>query len=211
MAHHHNVAILHGSELVAAGLRAILETSPDPVLNIITLRSDNLHSYLPVRKPLVLFIDPYLADSATITTIRRLCRDTMIAAVSHGPLPADLADRLDASVTIYDTPDTLLQLVRQAHERREAPTRSTDTSGSSPELTPRERQVLIGVVKGLSNKEIASEINISANTVMTHRRNIASKLGIHSTAGLTIYAIVTKLVRLEDLSNLSGSSALTLK
>ena len=54
--------------------------------------------------------------------------------------------------------------------------------------------------EGLSNKEIAAEMNVSVNTVMTHRRNITAKLQIHSAAGLTIYAIVSKLVRLDEIS-----------
>ena len=55
------------------------------------------------------------------------------------------------------------------------------------------------VVKGLSNKEIAENMFISVNTVMTHRRNISKKLNIHSPAGLTIYAIVNGLVNLDEI------------
>ena len=64
------------------------------------------------------------------------------------------------------------------------------------ELSEREQDVLVQIVKGLSNKEIADTLCISVHTVMTHRKNITRKLNIHSTAGLTIYAIVNKLVNL---------------
>ena len=67
------------------------------------------------------------------------------------------------------------------------------------ELSDRERDVLIQVVHGLSNKEIADVLYISTHTVITHRKNIARKLNIHSTAGLTIYAIVNKLVDINSL------------
>ena len=67
------------------------------------------------------------------------------------------------------------------------------------ELSERERDVLIQVVHGLSNKEIADVLCISTHTVISHRKNIARKLKIHSTAGLTIYAIVNKLVDLNSL------------
>lgn len=69
-------------------------------------------------------------------------------------------------------------------------------------LSSRERDVLIEVVKGLSNKEIADALNISTHTVITHRKNIARKLNIHSVAGLTIYAIVNQLVCLDELKNI---------
>ena len=61
-------------------------------------------------------------------------------------------------------------------------------------LSDREKDVIISLVQGMSNKEIAYHLCISTNTVITHRRNIARKLQIHSPAGLTIYAIVNGLV-----------------
>ena len=61
-------------------------------------------------------------------------------------------------------------------------------------LSDREKDVIICVVQGMTNKEIANHLCISTNTVITHRRNIARKLQIHSPAGLTIYAIVNNLV-----------------
>lgn len=67
------------------------------------------------------------------------------------------------------------------------------------ELTPRERDIVIGVVKGMTNKEIADKLFISINTVTTHRRNIVKKLDIHSASGLTVYAIMNKLVSLEEI------------
>ena len=70
---------------------------------------------------------------------------------------------------------------------------------STEELSDREKDVLIEVVHGLSNKEIADVLCISTHTVISHRKNIARKLNIHSAAGLTIYAIVNKLV---DINNL---------
>lgn len=67
------------------------------------------------------------------------------------------------------------------------------------ELSDREKDVLIEVVKGLSNKEIADVLCISIHTVISHRKNISRKLNIHSPAGLTIYAIVNNLV---DINNM---------
>ena len=66
-------------------------------------------------------------------------------------------------------------------------------------LSDREREVIISLVQGMSNKEIADHLCISVNTVITHRRNIARKLQIHSPAGLTIYAIVNNLVDISSV------------
>ncbi len=66
-----------------------------------------------------------------------------------------------------------------------------------PSLTSREREVLMLIADGLSNKEIACQLNVGVRTVETHRERIMRKLDIHSVAGLTKYAISTGLVTLE--------------
>lgn len=61
-------------------------------------------------------------------------------------------------------------------------------------ISEREKEIIMCLVQGMSNKEIANRLFISVNTVMTHRRNISRKLQIHSLAGLTIYAIANNLI-----------------
>jgi DNA-binding NarL/FixJ family response regulator len=63
-------------------------------------------------------------------------------------------------------------------------------------LTPRELEILRHIVAGKSNKEIAAELGLSANTVGVHRANIMDTLGIHKTAELVVYAIRNGLVSL---------------
>lgn len=72
--------------------------------------------------------------------------------------------------------------------------------GDANNLSSREKEVLIKIADGLSNKEIADALCLSTHTVMSHRKNIARKLNIHSTAGLTIYAIVNGIVALKSMS-----------
>ena len=75
-----------------------------------------------------------------------------------------------------------------------------DSQTDEPDvLSLREKEVLACVVKGMTNKETADKLFLSIHTVITHRRNIARKLQIHSPAGLTIYAIVHKLVDLSEI------------
>lgn len=70
---------------------------------------------------------------------------------------------------------------------------------NSETLSDREKDVIVSLVQGMTNKEIADHLCISINTVITHRRNIARKLQIHSPAGLTIYAIVNNLVDISSV------------
>jgi DNA-binding NarL/FixJ family response regulator len=75
----------------------------------------------------------------------------------------------------------------------ESPTR---LKGERNTLTQREMEVLRMIAQGKSNKEIAAELQLSANTVAVHRANIMDALGIHKTAELVVYAIRNGLVNL---------------
>lgn len=82
--------------------------------------------------------------------------------------------------------------VQEAVEKEESLSRQDD-------LSQREKEIICCVVKGMSNKEIAENLFISVHTVITHRRNIARKLQIHSPTLLTVYAIVNKLVDISEV------------
>ena len=90
-------------------------------------------------------------------------------------------------------------ILRPALTKQESHSHRRHQQPETEELSEREKDVLVQVVRGLSNKEIADVLCISTHTVITHRKNIARKLNIHSTAGLTIYAIVNKLVDINSL------------
>lgn len=78
-----------------------------------------------------------------------------------------------------------------------------DTNRGSPsissELSEREMEILKDVALGMSNKEIAEKNYISPHTVITHRKNITRKLGIKTVSGLTIYAIINKLIGMDEV------------
>jgi len=73
-----------------------------------------------------------------------------------------------------------------------------EEENANENLSTREKEIIINIVEGLSNKEIAEKLYLSIHTVITHRRNITRKLQIHSTSGLTIYAIINGLVQIEE-------------
>ncbi len=136
-------------------------------------------------------------------------------------LPTDARRNNQLTATLYDIynneewlrhhADVEDHIFAPAIKRLERLTRQDDVSknisamvskggpDNSEALSEREKDVIIGVVQGLQNKEIADRLCISVNTVITHRRNIARKLQIHSPAGLTIYAIAAGLVDISSV------------
>lgn len=130
-------------------------------------------------------------------------------------LPSDGLHNNQLSATLYDiynNEDWLAQHARVEDEifipvirKLEKKSKQNDVSvkisnminqnpNTNDTLSDREKDVIVSLVQGMTNKEIADHLCISINTVITHRRNIARKLQIHSPAGLTIYAIVNNLV-----------------
>jgi DNA-binding NarL/FixJ family response regulator len=75
---------------------------------------------------------------------------------------------------------------------------STPATEDGSPLTPREREVLQLIAEGKSTREISSQLNVSMNTVDTHRRRLMEKLDIHTVAELTKYALREGLTSLDD-------------
>ena len=89
----------------------------------------------------------------------------------------------------------MLPALRKEVKSKEG-SKTNDTEDKEDNLSAREIEVIKYVAQGLSNKEIADTMCLSAHTIMSHRKNIARKLNIHSTAGLTIYAVVNGIIDL---------------
>lgn len=78
--------------------------------------------------------------------------------------------------------------------------RGTGRGPDPSDLTNREREVLVCIAEGLSNKEIACRFNIGTRTVETHRERLMNKLGIHTIAGLTKFAFAKGLITMPELA-----------
>ena len=147
-------------------------------------------------------------------------REVKLMIIKYLPSDAHLNNKLTATLyDIYNNEEWLKQhaevedhIFAPAIRRLERQTKQQDVSknisnmvfkggqDNAETLSERERDVIIAVVQGMQNKEIADHLCISINTVITHRRNIARKLQIHSAVGLTSYAIVNGLVDISSVN-----------
>ena len=107
---------------------------------------------------------------------------------------ATVLRRFTAVATLYTPAEELHRMIIDAADMP-----AEHNYAESHELSERERDVLVLVARGLTNKEIASELNISPHTVISHRKNIVHKTGIRSVAGLTVYAVLNKFIDSERL------------
>ncbi|MEZ3591187.1 MAG: response regulator transcription factor [Muribaculaceae bacterium] len=115
-------------------------------------------------------------------------RARTILMTCAAPYAQDIAV-LDMTLSTSDLVERLQQLLDRCH----------DSEMPSAPLSQREVEVLSLVAKGHINKQIADELSISLNTVLSHRKNITSKLGIRSVSGLAFYAMMHGYVSYSDL------------
>ena len=118
-----------------------------------------------------------------------------LALLSTTVCDEEIMRQFDGVVNIYDGQVQIIRKLQAAVEQGE-----TNPYSDSHDLSERERDVLILVAKGLANKEIAEQLNISIHTVMSHRKNITHKTGIKSVAGLTVYALLNNLLDQNDVN-----------
>jgi DNA-binding NarL/FixJ family response regulator len=107
-----------------------------------------------------------------------------------------LLSSFENSISISDAPDTIIDTIN----RIKSAENPKEQLIYNEIISEREIDVLKLLASGMSNKEIAEKLNISINTVITHRKNISQKTGIKSVSGLTIYAVLKKFVTLDDFS-----------
>lgn len=97
----------------------------------------------------------------------------------------------------------MIPMVRLIEDPHSAYGRTDSTTEESreraDELSEREKEILVSVARGMLNKEIADKLDISINTVITHRKNITRKTGIRTVAGLTVYAILNNLIDINSV------------
>jgi len=103
-----------------------------------------------------------------------------------------------ASILLMEDKESIIQKIRNllAHHKQ------SDSGNHSMMLSPRETTIVRHISMGLTNRQIAEKLFLSAHTVMTHRKNISAKLGIKSVSGLTVYAIVNNIITIEEVSSL---------
>ncbi|MBO7418142.1 MAG: response regulator transcription factor [Bacteroidaceae bacterium] len=199
MANNHalKVIVATSSVIIRSGLAAVLKRIPDLNIQAVEVsNTDFLQNYALTQVPDIMIIDPTLGgwfDIAEFKTSHPKLSGMKFVAVIASVIDSKQLKDYHDTIAIYDSADTIA-------EKLNALMKSEDDKDIEQEsLSQREKEIIILVVKGLTNKEIADKLYLSIHTVITHRRNIARKLQIHSSAGLTIYAIVNKLVELKDI------------
>jgi DNA-binding NarL/FixJ family response regulator len=208
MANKLTVLLVDDHALVRRGFRRMLED--EPTFQVVGEASDGLEAVklAEALRPDVIVMDCALPQMNGIEASRRILAklpDTAILMLSMHSEDTLVKQALEAGARGYILKNAMdLDLVSAIKKVAEGKTvldpqiaRSGALKGERDTgLTQRELEILQHIVAGKSNKEIATELNLSVNTVSVHRANIMDALGIHKTAELVVYAIRNGLVNL---------------
>lgn len=194
------IAVAETSVIIRSGLTLALKRLPNLKIQPVELLSvDALNDCLRSQYPDILVVNPAFGDYFDVARFREETagKKIRLVALISSFVDSALLTKYDATISIFDDLETLsgkINLLQNIEQE--------DENDNQETLSQREKEIVICVVKGMTNKEIAKKLFLSIHTVITHRRNISKKLQIHSAAGLTIYAIVNKLVELSDVKDL---------
>lgn len=194
------IAIAEHSTLIRCGLEVMLKRLPGIRVQLVEIASiENLFESLRLHKPDILIVNPLLLGYFTLRQVKMEsgCVDLKCVALLYMVSDNELLRSYDEYINVYDSVDEIKHKLERLDTEVVPEVTEEDEQQS---LSAREKEIVVCVVKGMTNREIADQLFLSTHTVITHRRNIARKLQIHSASGLTVYAIVNKLVELGDIN-----------
>jgi DNA-binding NarL/FixJ family response regulator len=197
MNQHLKIIVAESSVIVRTGIVSVLEQLNLNHAGISEIDEiDQLKNLLVRQKYDILIINPLLLG---VFSLQQIKKESVNDSLKYVALQNSLID--NAVLRNYDEAISLYDSVEQIKEKICNLINQTEQTVNSGSLTTREKEIIVCVIKGMTNKQIADELCLSTHTIISHRRNITSKLEIHSTSGLTIYAIVNKLVTLDEIKN----------
>jgi DNA-binding NarL/FixJ family response regulator len=203
-----SVLLVDDHSLVRLGFRRILEDAPD--LNVVGEATDGEEAVRLAQelRPRVIVMDCALPGVSGLVATRRILEklpDTAVLMLSMHSEDTLVKQALQAGARGYILKSAVdMELVTAVRNVAAGQTvldpqvaRPASLKGERDYgLTTRELEILQLIVDGKSNKEIATQLDLSANTVAVHRANIMDALGIHKTAELVVYAIRNGLVNI---------------
>lgn len=189
------ILVAEPSYLIRKGLSSILnELKTISKIDEIS-GSDELKDALESLLPNLIIINTTISSLPEIDKIlKKLSSDVNLISIYNTPLPDN---GNESTLSVFDSKPMLLTKLRNQIKRVQ---KTVIKQENSEDLSEREKDVLKKIALGKINKEIASELFISTHTVISHRKNITRKLGIKTVSGLTVYAILNQLIKLEDIS-----------
>lgn len=183
------IIIAESSEIIKIGFLNILNSSKYDIQLVNSIEEiSNYKTNYPID---LILINPVLIQNESNTYLKIVSgfKGTKWIGIVFSYFDKKFLETLDDLIFINDSSEIINKKITNLIRHKKTNIRSV--------ISEREIDVLKLLVEGNSNKEIANNLCISTHTVITHRKNIIRKTGIKSVPGLTIYAMVNKVITLD--------------
>ena len=186
------IIICEASEIITAGLYDFLQSMAGYDVVACIDNPEQLDEKILTCDANFVIINPILLGHADRDLPSLLVKEhphlSIVALVTTYIEPSMLKP-YDGVIEINDSKQKVINKMGQIVKSSDKTEKNDDV-----ELSKREIDVLVAVAKGMMNKEIADQMNLSIHTVISHRKNITRKTGIKSVSGLTVYALLNNLI-----------------
>ncbi len=193
------ILIVDPSEIIRRGIMCMLRNNSYQYEVISEAGFNRIKSCIKKESPHILILNPSLAVDNSGERIRLLRQDAInlnfrMVALVYAYFDEAILSLFDDVIYINDDSAKILEKISKLSDSFHGPVLHEESAS----LSQRELDVVRLVALGHSNREIAEDLHISIHTVISHRKNITTKLGIKSASGLTIYAVINKLISATD-------------
>jgi Response regulator containing a CheY-like receiver domain and an HTH DNA-binding domain len=189
------IVIIEPSPVIRQGMKSLLEGDPDFFVDSLY---DDLQEFQDNRQKStidIILINPAIINFYKQFNVRIVFSDypdTIIVAILSGYVDSGTLNSFDEVLDIYDEPAKMIKKLQGCTKTFN--NLQNRNSNDNVDLSEREKEILIAVAKGMTNKEIADKHFISVHTVISHRKNITRKTGIKTVSGLVMYAMFNNLI-----------------
>ncbi len=192
-----NIVIAETSDLLYEGLSTILYQSEYACFVYRIFSYEEIETTLINKNIDVLLINPILtfSNGKGIKNLKKNYPFLLIGCINMNMLDNNTVLLYDFILNVYDSSTQMLSVIKKQLDLKQVNNADDDEDEA---LSERETEVLLQIIKGHTNKQIADILYISVHTVISHRRNIMIKTGIRSQAGLALYAVSKSLISLDD-------------
>lgn len=191
-----NILIAEKSDLIRTGIRYVLHELDKNLIVKDIDRAEKLKKSIEKEKPYLVFLNPTLIPKeyqSDISKILKAKKQTVFIAIESCSTDKSILSHFNEVINFTTSKEKIATLLRK-YSLPEEKTHIKDEKNS--ELSNREKDVVKAIALGSTNKEIAEKLFLSIHTIVTHRKNITKKLGIKTTSGLTVYAIINNLIEI---------------